>query len=204
MRKIEEERQEALEVLKEQLTQETISIEEKNNIYSELKYLNEVQGKEENLEKKIKKEFDLDCFIKIDNKNMSIDNFQILIPIAPNDTFGFRLKNREKYQNNATAIAWANVFYAIFSGCEFTLSIISEDNTSKQFTYSFKKSKIRNEQKQAKQILQYYKYIHEIELLQGVNFKEYENLATKINDLFYFQCSEAQNGVFDLSHQVFQ
>ena len=45
---LEEERQEALEVLKEQLTQETISIEEKNNIYSELKYLNEVQGKEEN------------------------------------------------------------------------------------------------------------------------------------------------------------
>lgn len=69
---LEEERQEALEVLKEQLTQETISIEEKNNIYSELKYLNEVQGKEENLEKKIKKEFDLDCFIKIDNKNVSL------------------------------------------------------------------------------------------------------------------------------------
>ncbi|MBQ8535079.1 MAG: SpoIIIAH-like family protein [Bacilli bacterium] len=69
---LEEERQEALEVLKEQLTKETITVEEKNNIYSELKYLNEVQGKEENLEKKIKKEFDLDCFIKIDNKNISL------------------------------------------------------------------------------------------------------------------------------------
>lgn len=111
--------------------------------------------------------------------DIDIGDFQILIPIAPNDTVGFRLKNREKYQNNATAIAWANVFYAIFSGCEFTLSIISEDNISKQFTYSFKKSKIRNEQKQAKQILQYYKYIHEIELLQGVNFKEYENFSEK-------------------------
>lgn len=69
---LEEERQETLEVLKEQLTKETITVEEKNNIYSELKYLNEVQGKEENLEKKIKKEFDLDCFIKIDNKNISL------------------------------------------------------------------------------------------------------------------------------------
>lgn len=69
---LEEERKESLEVLKEQLTKETITIEEKNNIYSELKYLNEVQGKEENLEKKIKKEFDLDCFIKIDNNNISL------------------------------------------------------------------------------------------------------------------------------------
>ena len=69
---LEEERQEALEVLKEQLTKETISIEEKNNLYSQLKYLNEIQGKEENLEKKIKKEYDLDCFIKIDNKNISL------------------------------------------------------------------------------------------------------------------------------------
>ncbi len=69
---LEEERKETLEVLKEQLTKEQISVEEKNNIYSELKYLNELQGKEENLEKKIKKEYDLDCFIKIDNKNISL------------------------------------------------------------------------------------------------------------------------------------
>ena len=69
---MEEERKEALEVLEEQLTKETISPEEKNNLYSQLKYLNEVQGKEENLEKKIKKEYDLDCFIKIDNKNISL------------------------------------------------------------------------------------------------------------------------------------
>ena len=69
---LEEERKEALEVLEEQLTKETISPEEKNNLYSQLKYLNEVQGKEENLEKKIKKEYNLDCFIKIDNKNISL------------------------------------------------------------------------------------------------------------------------------------
>ena len=69
---LEEERKSSLEVLKEQLTKETISIEEKNNLYSQFKYLNEIQGKEENLEKKIKKEYDLDCFIKIDNKNISL------------------------------------------------------------------------------------------------------------------------------------
>lgn len=69
---LEEERKEKLEILEEQLTKETISVEEKNNIYSELKYLNEIQGKEENIEKKIKKEFELDCFVKIDNKNISL------------------------------------------------------------------------------------------------------------------------------------
>lgn len=69
---LEEERAENLQVLKEQLTKEEISSEEKNNIYSQLKYLNELQGKEQNLEKKIKKEFNLDCFVKIDDKNISL------------------------------------------------------------------------------------------------------------------------------------
>ena len=67
-----EEREEKLEVLKEQLVSETISSVEKNNIYEQLKYLNEIQGKEEALEKKIKKEKDLDCFIKIENQNVSV------------------------------------------------------------------------------------------------------------------------------------
>ena len=111
--------------------------------------------------------------------NIDIGIFQIFIPIAPDNTFGFRLKNTEKYKNNTTAIAWANVFKAIFSGCEFTISITSEDNATKQFIYSFKKNKVRNEQKHAKQILQYYKYIQEIELIQGICFREYENFTEK-------------------------
>lgn len=69
---LEEERQEAMEVLKEQLTNDKLTNEEKNNVYEELKYLNEVQGKEETIEKKIKKEQNLDCFTKIDNQNISI------------------------------------------------------------------------------------------------------------------------------------
>lgn len=67
---LEEERQEKIETLQEKLTSDKLNTEEKNNVYEELKYLNEVQGKEENLEKKIKKEYDLDCFIKIENKDI--------------------------------------------------------------------------------------------------------------------------------------
>jgi len=69
---LEEERQEAMDVLQEQLTNDKLTSEEKNNAYEELKYLNELQGKEESIEKKLKKEFDLDCFTKIDNKNISV------------------------------------------------------------------------------------------------------------------------------------
>lgn len=69
---LEEERQETINVLQEQLTSEKLTSTEKNNIYEELKYLNEIQGKEEQLEKKIKKELDLDCFIKINNSNADV------------------------------------------------------------------------------------------------------------------------------------
>ena len=45
--------------------------EEKNNVYEELKCLNEAQGKEEKIEEQLKKEYKLDCFIQIDNNNIS-------------------------------------------------------------------------------------------------------------------------------------
>ena len=66
-----EERKEKLNVIKEQLVSEELSGIEKNNLYEQLKYLNEIQGKEEMLEKKIKKEQNMDCFIKIENANVS-------------------------------------------------------------------------------------------------------------------------------------
>ena len=69
---LEEERQSVMSELQKQLTDEEISSEEKNNAYEKLKYLNEVQGKEEELEKKIKKEQKLDCFVKMDNSNVSV------------------------------------------------------------------------------------------------------------------------------------
>ena len=58
--------------LQEQLTSDTISSEEKNSAYEQLKYLNTLQSKEEDLEKQIKKEFKLDSFVKIDNTNISV------------------------------------------------------------------------------------------------------------------------------------
>lgn len=69
---LEEIRKEEKKELESKLTNEKLTSEEKNNVYEELKYLNEVQGKEEQLEKKIKDEYDLDCFIKIDNNNASV------------------------------------------------------------------------------------------------------------------------------------
>lgn len=68
---LQEERQEEMNVLQEKLTNEKLTSEEKNNLYEELKYLNEVQGKEEKIEEQIKKEAKLDCFIQIDNNNIS-------------------------------------------------------------------------------------------------------------------------------------
>ena len=69
---LEEERQGMMDDLQEQLTSDTISSEEKNNAYEQLKYLNSLQSKEEEFEKKIKKELDLDSFVKIDNTDVSV------------------------------------------------------------------------------------------------------------------------------------
>lgn len=69
---LQEERQEKIEVLQEKITSNKINKEEKNNLYEELKYLNEIQGKEEQIEKKIKNEYKLDCFVKQDNQNITV------------------------------------------------------------------------------------------------------------------------------------
>lgn len=69
---LEEERKESIDVLQEKLTSEKLTTEEKNNAYEQLKYLNGLQGKEETIEKRLKKEYDLDCFTKIDNSDISV------------------------------------------------------------------------------------------------------------------------------------
>ena len=69
---LEEERQGMMDDLQEQLTSDTISSEEKNNAYEQLKYLNTLQSREEELEKQIKKEFKLDSFVKLDNTDVSV------------------------------------------------------------------------------------------------------------------------------------
>ena len=67
---LQEERQEQMEVLQKEMTSGK-STEEKNNAYEKLKYLNEVQSKEEDSELKIKDKLGLDCFVKIENTNIN-------------------------------------------------------------------------------------------------------------------------------------
>ena len=102
---------------------------------------------------------------------------EILIPILPNRDEGFRFRQKDRYTNNNTAIAWENLFSALFSGCQFSLTVTSGDNISKNLTYAFPKSRLKQERKESKQALQYYKYIREIELLMGCCFNEYENFS---------------------------
>ena len=67
---LQEERQEEMEVLQKEMTSGKTN-EEKNNAYEKLKYLNEVQSKEEDSELKIKDKLKLDCFVKIDQANIN-------------------------------------------------------------------------------------------------------------------------------------
>ena len=114
--------------------------------------------------------------------NIDIGVFQIMIPILPNKSCGFNLKNNSEYKSNATAIAWENVFCAIFSGYEFSLTITAENGESRLFSYAFKKNELKQERKEAKKILQYYKYIQEIELLMGRCFSVYHNFSDENYD----------------------
>lgn len=65
---LEEERDTIKSTLQEKLTNEEVTTEEKNNAYEQLKYLDEVQGREEEIEKNIKDKIKVDCFVKIDNQ----------------------------------------------------------------------------------------------------------------------------------------
>ena len=69
---LEEERQVSIDKLQELLVSDSLGGEEKNNIYNQLKYLNEVQSIEEELEKKKKKKYNINCFVKIDNSNCDL------------------------------------------------------------------------------------------------------------------------------------
>ena len=69
---LEEERQSSIDDLQEQLVSDVLGTEEKNNIYEQLKYLNEIQSKEEDIEKKIKNDYKVNCFVKIDNSNAEV------------------------------------------------------------------------------------------------------------------------------------
>lgn len=67
-----EERFKELEDLRLVLTNVNSTIEEKNNAYEKMQLLEEIKGKEKNLEKKIKDTYNLDSFIKIDNNQVKV------------------------------------------------------------------------------------------------------------------------------------
>ncbi|MBO5120352.1 MAG: SpoIIIAH-like family protein [Bacilli bacterium] len=69
---LEEERQTSIDALQEQLVSDVLGTEEKNNIYEQLKYLNEIQSREEEIEKSIKKDYGVNCFVKIDKANAEV------------------------------------------------------------------------------------------------------------------------------------
>lgn len=73
--------QNEIDDLKTVLTDETKTTDEKNEAYEKIKNINNTRSEEENLEKKIKDEFNLNSFIKIDG-----DQIKVTIESEKHDT----------------------------------------------------------------------------------------------------------------------
>lgn len=67
-----EERLQQMEDLKMILNNVDSTLEEKNNAYEKMQLIKETKGKESTLEEKIKKEYNLDSFIKIENNQIKV------------------------------------------------------------------------------------------------------------------------------------
>lgn len=64
---LDQERKNLLDQLQEKLSDSNMTVDEKNNVYEDLRYISKISTLEETLEKKIKDEFKLDSFVKIEN-----------------------------------------------------------------------------------------------------------------------------------------
>ena len=69
---LEEERNMMIADLRSTLTSEETTSEEKNNAYEQIKYITDLTGQEEKLEQKLKKNFNLQTFIKMDNNEIKV------------------------------------------------------------------------------------------------------------------------------------
>lgn len=69
---LEEERDLIIADLRSTLTNEQATSEEKNNAYEQIKHISNLKGQEEALEEKIKKNYNLECFIKINNNEVKV------------------------------------------------------------------------------------------------------------------------------------
>ena len=76
-----DERLKELTELNEKLTKKDLGSDEKNNVYEEIKNLNKIETMEEVIENLIKKELDLDSFVKIKN-----DVIEVVINSDKHDT----------------------------------------------------------------------------------------------------------------------
>ena len=54
------------------MTNEEATSQEKNNAYEQIKYITDLKGQEEAIEEKLKKEFSLECFVKVDNNEVKV------------------------------------------------------------------------------------------------------------------------------------
>lgn len=82
---LEEERTTMKKDLESILTNSEATIDEKNEAYDKLTYLNTVLGEEEKLEAKIKKTYNIECFIEVDNNEINV--------IAVSSTHDVKLAN---------------------------------------------------------------------------------------------------------------
>lgn len=69
---LEEERSQTIADLRTTLTNEEATSQEKNNAYEQIKYITDLKGQEEAIEEKLKKEFNLECFVKVDNNEVKV------------------------------------------------------------------------------------------------------------------------------------
>ncbi|MBR3660659.1 MAG: SpoIIIAH-like family protein [Bacilli bacterium] len=69
---LDEERNLLINELEGKLSDSKLSVDEKNEVYEDLKYISELSSRESMLEKKIKDEFKLDSFVKIKDDTISV------------------------------------------------------------------------------------------------------------------------------------
>ena len=69
---LDEERNLLINELQGKLSDNKLTVDEKNEVYEDLKYIGEISSKESMLEKKIKDEFKLDSFVKIKDDTISV------------------------------------------------------------------------------------------------------------------------------------
>lgn len=69
---LEEERLTLKKDLESVLTNSEATIDEKNEAYDKITYLNTILGEEEKLEDKIKKNYNIECFIEINNNEINV------------------------------------------------------------------------------------------------------------------------------------